>query len=1188
MKKLISVFVSVLMLVSSMGVFTASAEVTIDKTINLGKDVVYTLPAETLAADGETAIAVTWKNASGAEVTAVDTSVVGSKLYTGTTAENKTITYRINTGEYVELLSDNMETHSTLADGTQSIGAITGGTFSMPAYLEAGQAADAKKGANRIIEESDGNKALSIGPKKTGWNIVWTPSEQLVGGLKLSMRIKEAAYDLVAANNKAFIPLSLRLDGAEQGIHINRTYYNSQTYTDEATGEEVSVGWLKNPRINTVKQNDTSSTSNNNIDIILKNVEAKIDENNIMSTDWYNADFVMGNDTMDVYVDGELVAAQVQTPHSLAGDNIAKTVVLANRNVEFTETYIDDVEISKLVHYAGDIPSEVTVNIPETAVGTAAFDANYPLTMSDGSVRYAKVTFVPENKDGGVATGTLEGFDGTVTVNYTVALISNEIINIEVGKTVTLADGSSVTPTVMGRIKKTISTPTGIVNYTINAGRFDERHSDEMETHTTKPADDTYAEGLTAGVVKDGFKLEVKMNDLTKSDSGSAVAATKDGDVALLYKSNSATSVNGNLTWKVIDTFDGSFRVTMDIKVENASTQGFKPYIRIYDSNGAQITNGIGPRIIKSSNEKILSIRGNGDGGTAGVNALSQVYIARVAKDCGYNVSWTRNDGATADTADTKNSSDWFNLRFDVNSDTKTYDVYVNNVLVEGGLQFFNSDANGNIGKITMAFRDAADADVYIDNLKVSQFNCFTGELPETLDVVVGQGSVAPQETEVALTLSNGGLWKPKATVNVDSSKLGYQSATVSIEGFDEAIPANVKVCNYHVDTISYKNGVEFATGASVGSSISSAAFTNKGGVTGGTALFAWYNAQGALKVVKAVTIPEMAKDETKTVDVGLKLPDASDDIVNGKLRVFIINNTGAWMPIDMVTELNYKAPTAPTIHLAGASDIESYTDFYFPRTGIGQVIGNYFVDGVSINNKARSGDTTQSFIDAGLWESIVSAIKPGDYTIVCFAGNDQTKCAPQSEALGEDCVYGKNIKRFIDDVRAKGGNIIFLNGISRRTQGIDGISYNTFNHNGQGPHNHLTQLETLCAENNVPLIDTVNMSAAYLQNVAKEYGEAETKKIYIQDIASALGVYSENISYYQANPLWAGSRFNKEVDANYLINNATQNDATHYTVYGANVYSDMIVDAIKEKYPNIELSQFIDVAAEPKAYPGF
>ena len=330
MKKLLSVFVSLLILVSSMGVFTASAEVTIDKTINLGKDVVYTLPAETLAADGETAIAVTWKNASGEEVTAVDTSVVGSKLYTGTTAEDKTITYRVNTGEYVEILVDDLEGHETLADGTQVLGTLNGGTFTMDTYAEGGYAVNNKTGANRIVKESDGNKVLSVGGTgNTGWTIVWNLKEAAVGGLKISMRMKEAAYDLNKANNKSFIAAALRLDGAEPNINLNRTYY-TPAYTNEETGEEVKAGWLPNPNFTAPSTNAVKNPGN--ITYALKNVELNIDENNIMSTDWYTVEWLMGNDTMDMYANGEIMAAQVPTPHSLASDNKVAKIVLSNRD----------------------------------------------------------------------------------------------------------------------------------------------------------------------------------------------------------------------------------------------------------------------------------------------------------------------------------------------------------------------------------------------------------------------------------------------------------------------------------------------------------------------------------------------------------------------------------------------------------------------------------------------------------------------------------------------------------------------------------------------------------------------------------------------------------------------------------------------------------------------------------------
>ncbi|MBQ4516592.1 MAG: hypothetical protein II978_07365, partial [Clostridia bacterium] len=852
---------------------------------------------------------------------------------------------------------------------------------------------------------------------------------------------------------------------------------------------------------------------------------------------------------------------------------------------------IDDVKFSRTAYVTDDLSTKSVTGEKVPQGDNSPVTVKLPLSMSDGTTQEFTVNYTPNDTAvvGSTHTvdGIIDGFSETVPVTYSVTGTTYETVNTYLGADVTLPGVSEeIDTTVMGRKHYTGETETGKIEYTVNTGRFVEVHSDEMETHETKPADETYGIGLTAGEVKDGFKLNTKMNPLTDATYyGSAISAEKDGDKAILYASNSARTVNQNLSWNVIDTFDGSFRVSMDIKVENAGTQGYKPYIRIYDQSGNQITNGFGPRIVKSNNEKILAIRGNGD---SSLTTFPQVYIARTATDCGYDVSWTRNDGATADSADTKNSSDWFNLRVDVDADTKTYGIYVNDVPVVEGVAFAESDAVGNIGKITMAFRDSADADVYIDNLRIYQYNCFTDELPASIGVVVGQGEAAPQKTEVALTLSNGGLWKPEATVNVDSSKLGVVSATATIEGFDETVPATVKVCNYDVNTIAYKNGEEFATGASVGSTIASAAFTNKSGVTGGKALFAWYSKDGSLQAVKPIDIPEIAKDETKTVEVGLKLPSDSENVIDGKAKVFIVNNMTELKPVDKVTEVDYQAPTAPTVHVAGASTFQTYDNYYFPRTGIGQVLENYFVDDVIVNNKAFSGRTTQTFIDEGYWDSLLSTVKQGDYTIVHFAHNDQAKCQEQSEAIGETCVYSKNIKKFISDVRAKGANIILLTGVARRTQGIDGTAYYMFNSKNQEPHNHMTQLETLSKTYNVPLIDMSDLSTDYLQKLAKAEGEAATKKLYLQDVASAEGVYSENISYYKTNPLWAGSRFNTAVDSAYLATSNVHNDYTHFSIYGANVYADMLVDAIAEKYPNIELTQFIDVNAEPKAYPGF
>ncbi len=1154
MKKLLSLIVCTLVLVSTMGVFTVAAATTVDETITVSVGENPNLPTEI---DGE---ALTWDKE-------VDTSKVGYKLYTGTTAGGETVTYRVNVEGEIDMFAADMEDYE--------IGSTPIATSGHSA--QAGEVVAYENGES-------GNKALKASdkimyPTKNGYS-GFLLSETYKGNFSFSLKFKTENW---TKGNSVYLHAATSENASFSGTSFGGVF----VYVDSNS----QVRLKPSSAGNAINVNDDTIASEN----MTVNPDCTVSSDYVwiknIDTEWIDlkVSFDVENQRYSIYVK-DMTKPVVSLDFYMEATEV---VQVGYRYVPASgdSVYFDDLKFTRTAHVTDDLSNKSITNEKVPEGDNLPRTAKIDLSMSDNTTQSFTVNYTPNDTSvvGSTHTvqGTIEGFSETVPVTYAVTGTTYKTVNTYIGADVTLPGVSEeIDTTVMGRKHYTGETESGKIEYTVNTGRFNEVHSDEMETHETKPADDTYGIGLTAGEVKDGFKLSVKMNDLTDATYyGSAISAEKDGDKAILYASDSAKTVNSNLTWNVIDTFDGSFRVSMDIKVENASTTGYKPYIRLWDQSGKQITNGFGPRIYNSNNEKILTIRGNGD---SKLTTFPQVYIARTATDCGYDISWTRNDGATADSADTKNSSDWFNLRADVNADTKTYGIYVNDIPVVEGVEFAESDAVGNIGKITMAFRDAADADVYIDNLKIYQYNCFTDELPESLDVLVGQGVAAPQETEVALTLSNGGLWKPKATVNVDSSKLGVVSATATIEGFDEAVPATVKVCNYHVDTIAYKNGEEFATGASVGSTMASAAFTNKSGITGGKAVFAWYSKDGMLQVVKPVDIPEISKDETKTVDVGLKLPLESEKVVDGKLKVFIVDSFETIRPVDKVTEIAYQAPTAPTVHVAGASTFQTYDDYYFPRTGIGQVLDNYFVDDVTVNNKAFSGRTTQTFIDEGYWGSLLSTVKQGDYAIIHFAHNDQVKCAPTGEAFGEVCVYTKNMQKFIDDIRVRGANVIMLTGVARREEGIKGTSYNDFNNNGKEPHNHMTQLEKLCDENNVPLIDMSALTSDYLKKLAKDEGEEATKKIYMQDLSSAEGVFSENVSYYEASPLWAGSRFNPEVDPNYLVVAHPHTDASHFSFYGANVFADILTDAIAEKYPNIELTPFIDVAAEPKAYPGF
>lgn len=49
---------------------------------------------------------------------------------------------------------------------------------------------------------------------------------------------------------------------------------------------------------------------------------------------------------------------------------------------------------------------------------------------------------------------------------------------------------------------------------------------------------------------------------------------------------------------------------------------------------------------------------------------------------------------------------------------------------------------------------------------------------------------------------------------------------------------------------------------------------------------------------------------------------------------------------------------------------------------GWGHVLGGYFSENIRVENHARNGRSSKSFIDEGLWEVVINKVKPGDYVL--------------------------------------------------------------------------------------------------------------------------------------------------------------------------------------------------------------
>jgi len=175
------------------------------------------------------------------------------------------------------------------------------------------------------------------------------------------------------------------------------------------------------------------------------------------------------------------------------------------------------------------------------------------------------------------------------------------------------------------------------------------------------------------------------------------------------------------------------------------------------------------------------------------------------------------------------------------------------------------------------------------------------------------------------------------------------------------------------------------------------------------------------------------------------------------------------------------------TIFLAGDSTMAQKVAEKRPETGWGEMLGAHFQDGkVRIENRAMNGRSTKTFISEGRWQKIVDDLKKGDFVFVQFGHNDSSKDKGERYTPPED--YKKNLIKFIDEVRAKGGTPVLLTPVMRRRFDKDGKFYDT---HGEYPG----LVRTVAHEYQTPLIDMHKTS----EGVIVKYGAEGSKKLFLQ-----------------------------------------------------------------------------------------
>jgi lysophospholipase L1-like esterase len=173
------------------------------------------------------------------------------------------------------------------------------------------------------------------------------------------------------------------------------------------------------------------------------------------------------------------------------------------------------------------------------------------------------------------------------------------------------------------------------------------------------------------------------------------------------------------------------------------------------------------------------------------------------------------------------------------------------------------------------------------------------------------------------------------------------------------------------------------------------------------------------------------------------------------------------------------------TVYLIGDSTMANKAMTAFPETGWGMPFAAMFDSSVVVDNRAKNGRSTRSFLAQGLWQPVVDNLQEGDYVFIQFGHNDESKEKVDRYTSPED--YRKNLMTFIADTRSKKANPILLTPVTRR-RFKDGMIQET--HTEYSP-----VVLQVAKQENVPLIDLDKIS----RNLLQEFGEEKSKLLFLQ-----------------------------------------------------------------------------------------
>lgn len=173
-------------------------------------------------------------------------------------------------------------------------------------------------------------------------------------------------------------------------------------------------------------------------------------------------------------------------------------------------------------------------------------------------------------------------------------------------------------------------------------------------------------------------------------------------------------------------------------------------------------------------------------------------------------------------------------------------------------------------------------------------------------------------------------------------------------------------------------------------------------------------------------------------------------------------------------------------VYLIGDSTISIKETKAYPETGWGMPFAYFFDSTIVVDNRAKNGRSTRTFISENRWQPVVDEMQEGDYVFIQFGHNDESKEKVDRYTTPEQ--FKINLTKFVVETKEKKGFPILITAVARR-------KFDNDNHIVDG-HGIYTQIvRELATELNVPMIDLQHSSTDLLE----KWGVENSKLLFLQ-----------------------------------------------------------------------------------------